>query len=405
MSNVLLIRQGMVPFDPRVKRAIDALIRDGHQVDVLCVGAPGQPPFECSPGLTVRRLRPLDDRRGLLAYVLEYATFLITAAWLAGWLHLRRRYALVQVHSMPDALVFAAAIPKLLGARVVLDLMEPSPEFFASKFRVGMTHPLVRFVAFFEQLSIRFADHVLTCTDQMRDAFVRRGAPQDKITVVLNSTNPEQFDARRFPPRPRSAEQFLLMCHGTVEERYGIDTVIRAVAELKDELPALHFNIYGIGSYVSTLRELAAELGVEDRVSFIERLLPLSQLLRAIADADVGVVAMKRDVFRDITHCNKMFDYIAMHRPAIVSRTAAVQAYFDDDCFELFESGNVRDLARAIRRLYHDPDRCQRLVEHALEVTRPYGSAIQREVYLNAVRRLLSKHRSPGLRSRASLAR
>ena len=45
---------------------------------------------------------------------------------------------------MPDALVFAAAVPRLLGARVVLDLHECMPEFFSVKFGVPMEHPVVR---------------------------------------------------------------------------------------------------------------------------------------------------------------------------------------------------------------------------------------------------------------------
>ena len=59
---------------------------------------------------------------------------------------------------------------------------------------------------------------------------------------------------------------------------------------------------------------------------------------------------MKRDSFRDLTHTNKMFDFIAMRRPVIVSRTASVEAYFDESCFQLFDSEDDRDLARADSR-------------------------------------------------------
>ena len=49
-----------------------------------------------------------------------------------------------------------------------------------------------------------------------------------------------------------------------------------------------------------------------------------------------------------------MFDFIAMRRPAVVSRTRSVEAYFPSSCFALFESGDEHDLARAIRALYRD---------------------------------------------------
>jgi len=47
------------------------------------------------------------------------------------------RYQLIHVHSVPDFLVFAAIVPKLLGTPVVLDIHDVLPEFYASKFHVA----------------------------------------------------------------------------------------------------------------------------------------------------------------------------------------------------------------------------------------------------------------------------
>ena len=112
-------------------------------------------------------------------------------------LHFRRRYELVQVHSLPDPLVFAALVPKLTGARVVLDLHECMPEFFATKFGLPLDHRAVRLIGAAEQASIRFADFAITCTEQMREAFVGRGADPDKIGVVLNAADEAVFDPAR----------------------------------------------------------------------------------------------------------------------------------------------------------------------------------------------------------------
>jgi glycosyltransferase involved in cell wall biosynthesis len=115
---------------------------------------------------------------------------------------------------------------------------------------------------------------------------------------------------------------------------------------------------------------------------------PIDELVAAIADADAGIVAIKRDSFRDLTHCNKMFDFIAMRRPAIVSRTRSVEEYFDDSCFALFESDDEHDLARAIRRVYDDPELGERLIRRAAEVNEPYRWPHQRAAYEQVVARL-----------------
>jgi glycosyltransferase involved in cell wall biosynthesis len=80
-----------------------------------------------------------------------------------------------------------------------------------------------------------------------------------------------------------------------------------------------------------------------------------------------------------------MFDLIAMRTPAIVSRTRAVEAYFDDGCFAYFESGDERGLADAIVALHADPELRARLVRRASAVAAPYRWEVQREVYRRVV--------------------
>jgi glycosyltransferase involved in cell wall biosynthesis len=390
LARVCVIRQGFYPLDTRVRRAIHALTAAGHEVDVICVARNGQPRREHQGNVSVYRVALKLERRGRLRYLFQYVVFFLAAALLAGFLHIRRRWDVVEVHSMPDGLFFAAAIPRLFGARVLLDLHECMPEFFATKYRLDMHHPAVRVVSAIEQTSIRFADSVITCTEQMRQAFVSRGAPAAKIDVVLNAADEEIFDARRHPPNGRRPRRFGLICHGAIEESYGVDTIVRAAALVRGEIPGLYVDFYGDGSYRAELKRLAAELGVDDAVHFSDGWAPIEELLEAIAAADVGVVALKRNGFRDLTHCNKMFDFIAMRRPAIVSRTRSVEAYFGRSCFLLFESGNPHDLARAIRTLYHDPALGDRLVRRATERSEPYRWSRQREVYQGIVQRVMA---------------
>jgi glycosyltransferase involved in cell wall biosynthesis len=384
-----LIRQGFYPLDTRVRREVAALAAAGHEVDVLCVRRPGQRLRERLGPVTVYRL-PLPVRRaeGRAGYVLRYAVFALAVALLASALAVRRRWSVVQVNSMPDALVFAAAVPRLLGARVVLDLHECMPEFFSVKFGVSMRHPVVRLVAAAEQASIRFADRVITCTEQMREAFVARGAAPEKVTVVLNSSDEAVFDAARHPPAPRRDGRFTLICHGAIERSYGHDTLVRAAALLRDELPGLRIEIYGDGTYREELTRLADSLGLNGSLWMSDGWVPIDELVAAIAAADAGVVAMRRDRFRELTHCNKMFDFIAMRRPAIVSRTRAVEAYFGEDAFALFESGDEQDLARAIRALHADPALGARLVARAGAAGAPYRWERQRRVYTRVIEEL-----------------
>jgi len=353
----------------------------GHAVDVVCLRRGGEAWRERDGRVTIYRV-PLAHRRGgARRYLFEYGAFLFLASILLTLMHLRRRYRLVQVNSMPDALAFAALVPKLLGAKVLLDLHECMPEFFATKFSLSPDHPLVRLVAFAEQASIRLADVACTCTEQMREAFIGRGAQPEKIKVVLNAADERLFDRERYPPQTGDPQSLHLVCHGSVEPLYGLDTVVRAVARLRTEIPQLTVSVYGEGTHLPELRALSQELGVEEAVHFSGGFVPMDELLHAISTADAGVVAIRRDRFRDLVHCNKMYEFIAMGKPVICSRTRSVQSYFSDDCFQYFISGDEDDLARAIRELYHDRDLAQQMSRRAEEVNEPYRWDHQRRVY------------------------
>jgi glycosyltransferase involved in cell wall biosynthesis len=392
-ARVCLVWQHRIIPETRVGREIEALAEAGHEVDVICLRGAGQPAFERSGRVRFRRIALKGARGGIVRDVVEHVAFFALVAVLLSVRQPRRHYAVIQIQSVPETLVFAAIVPRLLGARVVLDLLEPMPEFFSSRFEVSLDHPMVRVARRLEQASIRFADAAITCTTLMRDAFTARGASKDKVQVIHDGADERVFTPDGQMASDSSDGRFTLICHGTVEERYGLDTVIRAVALLKDELPGLRFEIVGQGSYLPILEQLALDLGVADNVYFSREFLPGPDLVAALAAADVGVVAMKRDAFRDLTLCAKLFDFISMRKPTIASRTRSVEKYFDESCLRFFTSDDPVDLARAIRELHADPELRRGMVERATLAGDPYRWPHERERYLAIIERQIERAR------------
>jgi len=392
MAHIGIIRQYMVPDDPRVRREMRALADAGHTVEVICMRGLGQSAREVDGSIEIHRL-PMSHRRGGTArYIWEYIAFPVLAAMYVARLDRRRRFDLVQVHTVPDWLVFAAVVPRRRGAKVLLDLHECVPEFFATKSGTESRHWMVRMLGYLERASIRFATHAITCTEQMKEAFVSRGSAPERIDVVMNSAEESVFDPGRHHPRPRQPERFTLISHGSLEERYGVDTAIRAVNRLRDRIPGLTLEVYGEGSAQEELERLVDELALQQHVRF-HGYVPIDDLVAAIADADAGVVAMKPDAFRHLTHCNKMFDLITMRRPVICSRTRSVAAYFPPTSLHYFEGDDDADLARAIEALHADPGLADRLVAGATETNETYRWPNQRQHYLSIVESVLASAR------------
>jgi glycosyltransferase involved in cell wall biosynthesis len=257
------------------------MLAEGWDVDVICVPDGGEPEAESVNGVRAWRMPVRRNRFGSQAsYLMEYGRFFLAAAWRLLREHLRRPYHVVQVHNMPDFLVFAALGPRLLGARVVLDVHDLVPEFYALRYGLPLDHRLVRLMRLVQRASVRFADHVLTAGEPFRRQLCANGGTAERITSIMNSPDPVLFSA---PPERvnghgaahpnghehrRAGEPFVLSYHGTLSEYNDLTVVLRALALLRDELPDLRLHVYGRGRALPGLQALAAELDLGDRAQF-----------------------------------------------------------------------------------------------------------------------------------------
>jgi glycosyltransferase involved in cell wall biosynthesis len=371
-----------------VRREAEALAGAGFDVDVMCMRGLGRPRRVVMNSVTVISL-PTSRRtgRGKQRYVLDYVHFFLLAAGVLTVRHLRRPYRVVQANSMPDFLVFAALVPKLLGSRVIAFMGEPTPELAETMFGAGW---LSRVLVLIEQRAMRFADHSFTVTDQLKEQYVKRGAVPDRITVVLNGADPGSMFADKPRARAEGRSEFVVVCHGTIEDRYGQDTIVEAARLLREEVPDVRFVITGRGSTASELGRAIAENALYDVVHF-EGWVSREALADILASADIGIVAQKASPYSHLVHTNKMIDYWIFGLPVIASRLRAVSEAYGDDVIEYFEPGNAADLAAAIRRLRYEPGRRAELAENGKLALLRCGWAAQRETYLGVYAAVLGE--------------
>jgi glycosyltransferase involved in cell wall biosynthesis len=382
-GRVCIVRQDHY-LDLTVRREAEALAGAGFDVDVVCLPEPAASPAEVADGVTLHRL-PLRRRRGgPVRYLLDYLGFFLAATVMVTRLHLRRPFVAVQVNTMPDLLVLSAVVPRLSGAKVIAFMKEPSPELGMVKYG---SRRVVRALEWAEKRALRFADAVLTVTEDLKERYVARGADPRTISVVLNGP-----DARFLRgagsgavPDPR---YFTAVCHGLVDERYGHDTMVRAVRLAQDRIPALRLRIAGRGEYAAELARLIEAEGVQDRVEFLGWL-DVPDLVRLLEGADVGIVAQKASPYSHLVHTNKMFEYVLLGKPVVASRLASTARYFGDDALQYFEPGSAASLADALVALHADPERRRSLVEHAGKLYADYGWDAQKQIYLGVYAELL----------------
>jgi len=383
---VLIIRQTDL-YEGAVRRQAETLARAGYRVDVLCMRHPGCPRTSVISGVRVTRL-PVDLKRAsAVSYLAGYGAFLAAAGLTVTARTLRRRYQVVQVNSMPDCLVFCAAPAKLAGAKVLAYMNEPTPELCET---ITGSRRAGRLAVLLEQAALRFADAAITVTPKLRGRYAARGADAAKIAVVLNGADRPSLISGWRPTTALRSNRFTVICHGTIEERYGQDTIVHAAALARERIPNLAVVFTGRGSDLPRVLDLARRLGVDDIVRYEGRVDAgrLNDLLHA---SSVGIVAQKSSSYSNLVTTNKMVDYWIHGLPVIASRLAALAALCDDDTLEYYAPDSARSLADAILRLHRDPARRTELARNGLSAAERFGWSSQHKVYLRVYAALLAE--------------
>jgi glycosyltransferase involved in cell wall biosynthesis len=336
--------------DPRVKRAVAALVERGHRIDVFAAAADGINPAADGEQLRVYRLRMRKQRTAVTRYAFEYGGFFAWSFILVSIFHVRRRYRVVYVHNMPNFLVFAGLIPKMTGARIILDVHDPAAELLACILGRELPRWLRYLVNAEERVSLSFAGAVITVNESMR----RRLSLITRlpVAVVMNVPDPAVFSRREGSPRPGGTQR--LVYSGTIAHRFGLDLVVRVLSMLAAEFPLLRLQIVGEGPAVDSLLELAAAEGVADRVEYTG-FVPNHEIPALVDDALAGISAQREDVFGSLVFSMKVAEYAILGLPVICAGTTTMRYYFDDEEILFFEPENTDDLARAIRKLLGDP--------------------------------------------------
>jgi glycosyltransferase involved in cell wall biosynthesis len=265
------------------------------------------------------------------------------------------------------------------------------PEIYQEKFGVGDRGWMVWALRLQERWAARFASAVLTVEERYREILATRGVQKHKISVLMNLPDERVFKADPGRQVMQDGSRFVLVYHGTLARRLGLDVAIEAVSRLRAEIPGLQLRIIGAGEERDRLVEQRDHLGLGQVVTFSEGFVPLDSIPALLADADVGVVPLRASPGTDIMLPTKLLEYVSRGIPCVVPRTGTICRYFDAEMVQFFEAGDPASLAVAILALYRNPERRAMLAEAASSrfIAR-YKWSEHKRVYVDLVERLLA---------------
>lgn len=220
---------------------------------------------------------------------------------------------------------------------------------------------------------------LVTISDRLKETYVDAGVPEEKIAVLQDGVDLEQFEAapRKSEARERLSlppDEEIVMYLGSLHADKGIEHILRVAARL----PERRFQLVG-GSEedVERWRGVAAELGAEN--VYFSGYVENSSVPTYLAAADVLV--MPYDTDRDITLMDlestsplKLFEYLASRRPIVSSDIPAISRTVEHGHDALLaEPNDIDELTALIERALDDDELADRLSRNAYQTATRYS--------------------------------
>ncbi|MBP8793240.1 MAG: glycosyltransferase family 4 protein [Lutibacter sp.] len=323
------MRIGMIldktfPPDPRVANEAISLIGKGHKVFLFCLKYNDEPSQEIIQGIEVRRYKSTKFiyKTSALVYTIPiYSNVLVKK--ISHFL-VENKIEIVHIHDIQIAEAAFNASEKL-GLKTVLDLHENRPEImkfyphlqkFPGKFMISSARWKKK-----EEEFIRKSDAVVVVTEEAKNEIIKRVGKAAEVLVAVPNTVHKSYYKEAILNNEiieKYKNNFVLLYVGDTGIRRGLQTAIESIATLKDKIPTIKLVIVGSNSSDIFLKQLVADLQIENYVDFEgwqnENLFP-----SYITASAICISPLHRNLHHDTTYANKIFQYMSFGKPLLVS--------------------------------------------------------------------------------------
>ncbi|WP_235714598.1 glycosyltransferase family 4 protein [Neobacillus dielmonensis] len=288
------------------------LAKAGHEVHVVTAGNEGLPTFEVINGVHVHRVIPVNEQdESFLAWI---AGLNLAMAFEGEQLAKMVEFDLIHAH---DWLVGASAL--LLKELLSIPLLSTIHATEHGR-NNGIHTEIQRFIHERERQLILESDHVIVCSDYMRESlssifFVE----QNKISVLPNGIDSASVQVKVGEIFPKLKQRKYIFSIGRMVREKGFDTIIEAASIAKQRNLNYYFIVAGKGPMLANYQKQIEKMGLTEYVNFIgfvtdeQRSVLISGCEMAVFPSlyePFGIVALETMVFG---------------KPTIVSNTGGLQ--------------------------------------------------------------------------------
>ncbi len=352
------------PPDIRVENEALSLTQEGHEVHILCFDYEGKlPKLEKYNGIFLHRIykskKWVNRGRGLINTILNYYP-----KFLEKKIYKFIQESAVEILHVHDLYLLGAAISikEKHNIPIIADLHENyvaalGTYIFANTFPGNILISKSKW-AKKEIEWCQKVDRIITVIEEAADRYHKLGIPKDKITVVANYVNKDQFLSSNDNTEiiDRFKNIFAVTYIGGFDLHRGIESVIKAVPTIVKNIPDFKLVLVGKGRNYKDLENLVIKNQIENYVLF-EGFQPQHTVPTYIKISSICLIPHLKTEHTDNTIPHKLFQYMLMGKPVLASDCNPLKRIIEDSGTGLIHiSGNSEDIAKQINYLYHNPD-------------------------------------------------
>lgn len=315
-----------VPGSTRSYEMARRFVAWGHEVNLITADrhAPAGTPWRTSTEAGIRvhwQAVPYDNAMSVPQRIRAFTSFAAGAAQKAA--------------NLPSDIIFASstpltvALPAVWAAKrrrvpMVFEVRDLWPELPIAMGALKGAAP-IRIALGLERFAYHNAAHIVALSPGMKAGVVRTGYPAEKVSVIPNSADIEDFAVpaavgqRYRQANPWLGERPLIVYIGTLGQINGAGYLADLAYALKDTAPEICFAIYGGGHDEEAIRRKAETLGVWQKNFFMPGKIPKKDVPAVLSAATMG-----SSLFLDIQEmwhnsANKFFDTLAASKPVLIN--------------------------------------------------------------------------------------
>ncbi len=204
------------------------------------------------------------------------------------------------------------------------------------------------------------ADRIVTVSTKLKKIAEANFGFSEKLIAINNGISPADVAPRNIDLVSRYADSKIILSVSNLITSKALDLNIRAISRLTGKYPDLKYLVIGRGPEEASLRQLAHDLSLENRIEFLGEL-PNDRVMQYMAIADIFSLPSWQEGFGVV-----YLEAMAHGNPVIACLGEGIVDVIEDGITGLLvKPRDTESLVHAIEFLLTNPQRAQEIGERA----------------------------------------